>query len=66
MDLAKMIAELQDERNRLNEAIEALERLTGSGQARRRGRPPRQVTELLAEDADMDEVPQELVRSKKA
>ena len=40
MDLAKMIAELQAERLRLDEAIEALERLS-VGQSRRRGRPPR-------------------------
>lgn len=40
MDLSKMIAELQDERHRLDEAIEALERLS-VGQNRRRGRPSR-------------------------
>ena len=44
MDLARMIAELQEERNRLNEAIEALERLS-VGQTRRRGRPPRSLSE---------------------
>ena len=41
MDLLRMIAELQDERNRLDEAIEALERLSASGKTRRRGRPAR-------------------------
>ena len=40
MDLSKMIAELQDEKYRLDEAIEALERLS-AGQNRRRGRPGR-------------------------
>jgi len=35
-----MIAELQDERNRLDEAIEALERLSASSKGRR-GRPAR-------------------------
>ena len=39
MNLSKMIAELTAERNRLDEAIMALERLS-VGQARRRGRPP--------------------------
>ncbi len=39
MDLHKMIAELQAERQRLDEAIVALERLS-EGKARRRGRPP--------------------------
>ncbi len=34
-----MIAELQDERNRLDEAIEAVERLSVSSSNRRRGRP---------------------------
>lgn len=41
MDLLKMIAELQDERLRLDEAIQALERLSASSKTRRRGRPPR-------------------------
>ena len=41
MDLLRMIAELQDERQRLDEAIEALERLSASSRGRRRGRPPR-------------------------
>jgi len=41
MDLLKMIAELQDERLRLDEAIQALERLSASTKTRRRGRPPR-------------------------
>jgi len=38
MDLLKMIAELETERARLDEAILALERLS-AGKARRRGRP---------------------------
>ena len=40
MDLHKMIVELQSERQRLDEAIEALERLS-TGNLKRRGRPPR-------------------------
>ncbi len=36
-----MIAELQDERRRLDEAIEALERLSVGTRERRRGRPAR-------------------------
>ncbi len=46
MDLNKMIAELTAERNRLDEAILALERLL-AGKLRRRGRPPRGVAEQL-------------------
>lgn len=44
MDLLKMIAELQTEKHRLDEAILALERLS-SANSRRRGRPPRWVKE---------------------
>ena len=40
MDLHKMIAELKTERQRLDEAIQALERVS-AGTTRRRGRPPR-------------------------
>ncbi len=45
MDLHKMIVELQAERQRLDEAIEALERLSTSP-APRRGRPPRWLKEM--------------------
>jgi hypothetical protein len=44
MDLLKMIAELQTEKERLDEAIWALERLS-TANTRRRGRPPRGVKE---------------------
>jgi hypothetical protein len=40
MDLTKMIAELQAERDRLDQAILALERLS-AGKERKRGRPPK-------------------------
>ena len=50
MDLHKMIAELTAERNRLDEAILALERLS-AGKLRRRGRPPRWVAEELKHKA---------------
>jgi DNA-binding protein H-NS len=40
MDLNKMIAELQAERDRLTQAIEALERLHTGATSTRRGRPP--------------------------
>jgi hypothetical protein len=50
MDLLKMIAELQTEKERLDEAILALERLSTSN-ARRRSRPSRapKEEELRAE-----------------
>jgi hypothetical protein len=44
MDLLKMIAELQTEKQRLDEAIQALERLSSTN-SRRRGRPPRWAKE---------------------
>jgi hypothetical protein len=40
MDLTKMIADLQSERERLDEAILALERLAAN-KGKRRGRPPK-------------------------
>ena len=46
MDLHKMITELQAEKARLDEAIQALERLT-AGKLRRRGRPPRWMADTL-------------------
>jgi hypothetical protein len=44
MDLLKMIAELQTEKQRLDEAILALERLS-TANTRRRGRPSRWAKE---------------------
>jgi hypothetical protein len=40
MDLLKMIAELQNEKQGIEEAIKALERLSATKSRRRRGRPP--------------------------
>jgi hypothetical protein len=60
MDLLKMIAELQTEKQRLDEAILALERLS-SANSRRRGRPPRwskeepQTTAEISEEAEEEE-----------
>jgi hypothetical protein len=42
-----MISELQSERQRLDEAIQALERLS-AGKNRRRGRPPRWLKQEIA------------------
>jgi hypothetical protein len=53
MDLLRIIAELQDERDRLDEAIEALERLV-SGKARRRGRPPNWLKQQSNPPATLD------------
>ena len=46
MDLHKMISELQAEKAQLDEAIQALERLS-AGKLRRRGRPPRWISDQL-------------------
>jgi hypothetical protein len=40
MDLNTILTELRRERDQLNEAIAAIERLAASGGKRRRGRPP--------------------------
>jgi hypothetical protein len=45
MDVIKMLAELRQERDHLEEAILTLERLA-RGRGRRRGRPPAWMTEL--------------------
>jgi hypothetical protein len=50
MNLHKMIAELQAERQRLDEAIQALERLS-AGKTRRRGRPPNWLKERMKRQA---------------
>jgi hypothetical protein len=56
MDLQKMIAELTAERDRLDLAILALERLA-AGAGRRRGRPPKWLQNSAADlnDEDPDE-----------
>ena len=53
MDLLKMITELQDERQRLDEAIEALERLSVGTQNQRRVRSLRS----RLDDSDGSELP---------
>lgn len=45
MDVLKMLAELRQEREQIEEAILTLERLA-RGRGRRRGRPPAWMTEL--------------------
>jgi len=45
MDVLKMLADLRQERDQLEEAILTLERLA-RGRGRRRGRPPAWMTEL--------------------
>ena len=55
-----MIAELQAERQRLDEAIQALERLS-AGKIRRRGRPPSWLKDEMQrqkpDSEDIDEAP---------
>jgi len=43
MDIAKILAELREEREQIEEAILTLERLV-AGRGRRRGRPPAWLT----------------------
>jgi hypothetical protein len=54
MDIDKMIAELQTEKTHLDEAIQALERLS-AGKLRRRGRPPRWMVEQTKRSSNAGE-----------
>lgn len=66
MDLHKMIVELQAERQRLDEAIQALERLS-AGKARRRGRPPGWLKdEILRQAPGSEKSENEIAKTKKA
>lgn len=49
MDVEKMLAELRRERESINDAILALERLA-SGRPRERGRPPKRASEVAKTD----------------
>ena len=52
MDLHKMIAELEAERDRLDHAILALERLARGVAQGKRGRPPKWLQELTGENVE--------------
>ena len=54
MDLHRMISELQAERQRLDQAIEALERLSSTNLPRR-GRPPAWLKKELSKSEDTAE-----------
>jgi hypothetical protein len=47
MDVSKILAELKEERQQIEEAILSLERLA-RGRGRRRGRPPAWMSEITA------------------
>ena len=49
MDVPKMIAELQAQLQQINEAIFTLERLAQGSTAKRRGRPPKWISEVRSE-----------------
>jgi hypothetical protein len=54
MNLEKILADLHDEKRRIDEAISALERIS-AGRPRRRGRPPRWLKEQrLKSDEPLD------------
>jgi len=53
MDVNKILAELREERDRIEEAIVALQRVGGSG-PKRRGRPPQWMVDARQKkDADV-------------
>jgi hypothetical protein len=49
MDIIKMIAELRSERERIEQAILVVERLA-RGQGKRRGRPPKWMSEAKGQE----------------
>lgn len=51
MDVAKMLADLKDEREQIEEAILTLERLA-QGRGKRRGRPPLWLVEARKRNPD--------------
>jgi hypothetical protein len=51
MDLTKSISELRSQRDKVDQAIQALERLADSRRARR-GRPPKWLTDARAVKPD--------------
>lgn len=66
MDLDKMIAELQAERQCLDEAIHALERLS-AGEVRPRGRPARWLKTALRREPEREDADEEIpAKTKKA
>lgn len=66
MDLSKVIAELEAEKQRIDDAIQALERLS-AGKPRRRGRPPKWLKEEIQHPGPASEGSEESAptRSKK-
>ena len=46
MNATKMLQELRDERDRIDEAIAAIQRLALANGQKRRGRPPKWITKM--------------------
>lgn len=57
MDLEKIIAELRAERNRLEEAILAIERISEAPGKKRRGRPAKRLTEGQGDETAEEDDP---------
>jgi hypothetical protein len=65
MDLHKIISELQAEKHRLDEAIQALERLSAVGvKTKRRGRPPRWLASKAAKAGESSSTASDSSRSE--
>jgi hypothetical protein len=64
MDIMKMLAELRSERDQIDEAILVMENLA-RGQGKRRGRPPKWMTEARAESQGQDPADPEKPARKK-
>ena len=59
MDVNKILQELREERERLEQAILSLERLARSRGGKRRGRPPKWMAEARKENASKKRRPQQ-------
>lgn len=65
MDILKMLSELRSERGQIEDAILVLERLA-RGHGKRRGRPPKWMTNTHSRQASQAEAPKRRVVSAEA
>jgi hypothetical protein len=64
MDLQKMISELRAERDRIDEAILAIERIS-NGTGKRRGRPPKWLAQMEQSPSEPPEESRPLAKGKR-
>jgi hypothetical protein len=64
MDILKMLSDLRTERSQIEEAILAIERLS-TGQGKRRGRPPKWMSQVRDEQECRTKAPKKRTVSSK-